>query len=251
VYDLYDKRMELGKDVKGLPIKIVLASIYGKLAQSVGCAPYSNPVWSGLIVSTVRAQLIDAALSRGNGGEDVLMLATDGLFCRELRPDLPTGKELGVWDLTVHTEMFIVQSGVYFLPGEDKSKLTKTRGVPQSKVIAHEQDFRRVWSEHLAGGDLLPVTVQLRNFVGLRLALARNRYDTAGEWQETTKTVKFDWSSKRTSPILNGGYVSTGMIEGSPDLTSVPYGRIIGGINAARALARLEFDDQPDWGDCV
>lgn len=251
VYDLYDKRMELGKDVQGLPIKIVLASIYGKLAQSVGCAPYSNPVWSGLIVSTVRAQLIDAALELGNGGADVLMLATDGLFCKLTRPDLPTGKQLGQWDLTVHNEMFIVQSGVYFLPGEDKSKLTKTRGVPQSKVIAHEQDFRQVWNEYLAGGDLSPVIVQLRNFVGLRLALARNRYDTAGEWQETTKTVKFDWSSKRTNPELNGGCVLTGMIEGSPDLTSVPYGRIIGGINAARALARLEFDDQPDWGDCV
>lgn len=250
VYDLYDKRVELGKDVQGLPIKIVLASIYGKLAQSVGCAPYSNPIWSGLIVSTVRAQLVDAALANGNGGKDVLMLATDGLFCTEPR-ELPTGKQLGQWDITVHNEMFIVQSGVYFLPGDDKSKLTKTRGVPQSKVIAHEQDFRRVWNEYLAGGDLLPVTVQLRNFVGLRLALARNRFGTAGEWQETTKSVSFDWSSKRVFRAVEGQAVTTDMIAGSPELTSVGYSRIIGGINAARALARLEFDDQPDWGDCV
>jgi hypothetical protein len=85
VDDMYAMRARIGKDVRGLPIKIVLASTYGKLAQSVGCAPYSNPIWSGLIVSTVRAKLAHAALSLGNGGADVLMLATDGLFCSAAR----------------------------------------------------------------------------------------------------------------------------------------------------------------------
>jgi len=247
IYDLYDKRIELGKDVQGYPIKIVLASTYGKLAQSVGCAPYSNPIWAGLIVSTVRAQLADAALLRGNGGSDVLMLATDGLFCREPR-DLPTGGKLGEWDLTEHESMFIVQSGVYFLPGENKQKLTKTRGVPQSKVIEHEMEFRQVWNEHLQGGALRGVELSLRNFIGLRLALARNRADTAGQWLEATKTVSFDWRSKRAGATYTDQYVTTDMIPGSPDLISVPYNRIIGGIRAAE---RLEFADQPDWGDAL
>lgn len=247
IYDLYDKRIELGKDVQGYPIKIVLASTYGKLAQSVGCAPYSNPVWAGLIVSTVRATLADGALSRGNGGADVLMLATDGLFCREPR-NLPVGGKLGEWDLKEHSEMFTVQSGVYFLPGEDKRKSTKTRGVPQSRVIEHEGEFRQVWNEYLAGGSLGPVKISLRNFIGLRLANARNRVDTAGQWVPVTKSVSFDWSSKRSNPQRIGGAISTGMIEGSSELESVPYGRIIGGIRAAE---RLIYADQPDWGDTL
>lgn len=250
VYDLYDERIRLGKDVQGYPIKIVLASLYGKLAQSVGCAPYSNPIWAGLIVSTVRSQLIDAALRPGNGGRDVLMLATDGLFCTETR-DLPTGGKLGEWELTEHTDMFIVQSGVYFLPSSaerPKSKFTKTRGIPQSKVIAHEKDFRAVWSDYMAGGKLRPVKVSLRNFIGLRLALARNRPDTAGQWIETTKEVSFDWSTKRAGTEHAGSSVRTGMIQGSPELTSEPYNRIIGGLRAAE---RLIHADQPDWGDVL
>lgn len=250
VYDLYDERIRLGKDVQGYPIKIVLASLYGKLAQSVGCAPYSNPIWAGLIVSTVRAQLIDAALSSGTGGRDVLMLATDGLFCTERR-DLATGGKLGEWELTEHSDMFIVQSGVYFLPSNEdrpKNKFTKTRGVPQSKVIEHEEDFRRVWNTYLDGGPLDAVKISLRNFIGLRLAIARNRPVTAGQWIETSKEISFDWSSKRAEPVRVGSSVSTGMIHGSSDLVSAPYNRIIGGI---RASERLVFADQPDWGDTL
>lgn len=247
VDDMYAARARIGKDVRGLPLKIVLASTYGKLAQSVGCAPYSNPIWSGLIVSTVRAQLADAAL-RNDLGRSVLMLATDGVFTRA-PIQLPIGGRLGEWDLKEHDGMFIVQSGVYFLPGEDKTKATKTRGVPQSKVIASEQEFRQAWNRYLAGGSLDPVPVHLRNFIGLRLAIARNSFaTTAGQWVPQTKTISFDWSSKRAKPSRVGNAVVTEMIPGSSNLISVPYDRIIGGI---RARERLEYADTPDWGDTL
>jgi len=246
VDDMYAARARIGKDVRGLPLKIVLASTYGKLAQSVGCAPYSNPIWSGLIVSTVRAQLCDAAL-RHKLGADVLMLATDGVFTRT-PIDLPIGKRLGEWDLKEHSGIFIVQSGVYFLPGEDKTKSTKTRGIPQSKVIASENEFRQVWNRYLTDGSLDPVPVHLRNFIGLRLALARNSFHTAGQWVPQKKTISFDWSSKRAKPSRIGSAIVTDMIPGSPKLISVPYDRIIGGI---RARERLEYADTPDWGDVL
>lgn len=251
VYRLYDLRKKLGRDGKGLVIKIVLASTYGKLAQSVGCAPYSNPIWAGLIVSHVRAELIDAALQT-HGGADVLMLATDGLFARTPRT-LLHGPELGEWTVTKHESMFIVQSGVYFLPG----KKPKTRGIPQSRVIAHEDDFRQVWTDYLEGRELKPVHVPLRVFVGLRLALQRNKPELAGEWLDLAdnedseygaKKVTFDWSTKRTNPEVVGTFVRTDPIMGSPLLESVPYNRIIGGLRAAE---RLVLADQPDWGDTL
>src|SRR5207302_4852175 len=103
---------------------------------------YANPIWAGLIVSTVRSQLCAAALDGGNGA-DVVMLATDGLFCRQAR-ELTVGSELGEWELDVHEAMFVVQSGVYMLP----EKLPKTRGVSQRKVIQHTWDFWKCWDKY-------------------------------------------------------------------------------------------------------
>lgn len=241
VEDMYHERTKLGKDGKGMVLKIVLASIYGKLAQSVGCAPYSNPVWAGLIVSTCRSQLIDAALSVEHGSH-VHMLATDGLFTSRRIPELPLGTGLGEWTLTEHDDIFIVQSGVYFLPGTQP----KTRGVPQSRVIAHESDFRDVWQRYVATGVVGSVSIELRNFTGLRLALARNKPHRAGQWDTITKDISFDWTTKRSNGTLNGHKVVTEPMQGSPTLQSMPYSRVIGGLNASH---RLQFEDQPDWGD--
>jgi hypothetical protein len=118
----------------------------------------------------------------------------------------------------------------------------------QSKVIASEEQFRRAWSDYLAGGSLEAVPVHLRNFIGLRLAIARNAFGTAGQWVPQKKSISFDWSSKRAKPSRVGTAIVTQMIPGSPALTSVPYDRIIGGI---RARERLEFADVPDWSDTL
>jgi hypothetical protein len=241
VQEAYDERRRLGKDGKGMVLKIFLASTYGKLAQSVGCAPYSNPVWAGRIVSTVRAHLIDAALTVDKG-ESVLMLATDGLFTTKPIPSLPLGTELGQWELTVHDDIFIVQSGVYFL----RDKKPKTRGIPQSRVIDQEADFRRVWHTYLNDAELGRVEISLQSFVGLRLALARNKPELAGQWIPNPKQITFDWHSKRSDPTITDTRVVTRPMDGNRTLISVPYQRVIGGINAARTL---DFADQPDWGD--
>ncbi|MGH7239343.1 MAG: DNA polymerase, partial [Candidatus Saccharimonadales bacterium] len=130
VPDMYVERKRIGKSGQGIVLKITLATIYGKLCQSVGSASWANPVWAGLITSTVRGQLAQAALANGDG-HDVVMLATDGLFCRESR-SLPVSKDIGEWDHEVHSDMFVIQSGVYVLPHEK----IKTRGVPHAKVKA-------------------------------------------------------------------------------------------------------------------
>lgn len=242
VLDAYHERKKLGKDGKGMVLKLFLASTYGKLAQSVGCAPYSNPVWAGLIVSTVRAILADAALAEGKG-RNVLMLATDGLFTTQPIDSLPLGEELGEWELTKHDDIFIVQSGVYFL----RDKKPKTRGIPQSRVIEHAADFRRIWRDHVSNdANLEGVAIPLQSFVGLRLALARNKPELAGQWLDVTKTVSFDWNSKRTDAERLGNSVVTKPLHGSPGMVSVPYSRVIGGLNAKLAL---DLADQPDWGD--
>lgn len=241
VYDIYDERKRMGKDIAGKVLKIVLASTYGKLAQSIGCAPYSNPIWASLIVSTVRATLIHGALSRCNGGSDVVMLATDGIFCTTPRDELPLGGELGQWDLKIHPDMFAVQSGIYFIAGQKP----KTRGTPMTRVAAHEHEFRRAWKVFVEGGPLEPVQISVRQFIGLRLANARGKPETAGQWIDHVKEIKFDWISKRQEAWLDGTIVRTKPLQGSTRLESQAYERTIGGIKAEE---RLMLADQPEWG---
>lgn len=241
VDEIYAERKRMGSQGTGKVLKLVLASTYGKLAQSVGCAPYSNPMWASLIVSNVRATLIAGALSNGDGARAVVMLATDGIFSTEPLPALPLGSALGEWDSEVHESLFSVQSGIYFIPG----KAPKTRGTPQRRVLDKEQEFRAAWDNILRTGNAERVTVDVHTFIGLRLALARGKADLAGSWTNTTKEIAFDWHTKRFDGKIDGRSLATGPIPGSTTLISEPYKRVIGGL---RAQLRLELADQPDWG---
>lgn len=243
VPELFAERKRLGKDAKGKVLKLVLASTYGKLAQSVGRPPYANPIWASLLLSTVRAQLARAALSNARGdGSDVVMLATDGLFCREPR-NLPVGAALGEWELTEHEGIFIVQSGVYFLP--DKSP--KTRGVPQRKVVQHTWDFYETWLKYLRGGELNAVKVELNNFIGLRLGLAWNRPELVGQWIDTQRSISFDWTTKRVYQKREQSYVMTTPPHGHRTLLSQPYSKAIGQLS--NNVLRAGMEDRPDWAD--
>lgn len=242
VYALYDERDRVGKDSgKGKVLKIVLATIYGKLAQSKGQPLWANPIWSGLVVSYCRATLASAAL-QVDGGDDVYMLATDGMFCGTPR-SLTVGKALGEWTRTDHSEMFCVQSGVYFTPGEKP----KTRGVPQSKVIEYEQVFRDTWREWLEKADFgfaPEVQIPLRVFVAARLAHARGKPWQAGRWTQAVKRVRFDWSTKRSLPVRVRNHVRTRPVEGGPWLVSLPPKYAVGGEVDPDSLLDA---DQPDW----
>jgi len=249
VYALYDQRKAVGKNSgEGKVLKIVLATIYGKLAQSKGHPVFANPIWSGLVVSYCRATLIDAALSV-DGGRGVLMLATDGMFCTSPRPSLDVGPGLGQWEMTEHDSMFIVMSGVYFLPTEKP----KTRGVPQSKVIEYEQQFRQTWDAFRNAddpfGDEPKVNIALRVFVGGCLANARKKPWQCGTWRDESKSIGFAWNTKRTGPTFSGACMVTMPVHGSPNLQSKPPDWMIGGpLENLPSLNDLELD-QPDWGD--
>lgn len=244
VYELYEERQRLGSSTQGRPLKLMLATLYGKFAQTVGCAPFASPIWAGLITSYTRAMLVDAAHATGNGGSDVIMLATDGLLTLDNRPTLPTSKKIGDWSVKEHESMLTVQSGVYMLPGE-----FKTRGVPKTKIHEYYIDLLAVWYKWLDDPDLAQgptVCVPLRQFIGLRLAMARNKPEIAGLWVDVAKQITYDWESKRTAWKVHGTYLLTRPIQGSPALRSVQYDRMIGG---ERAAERLLHSDQPDWAD--
>jgi len=181
----------------------------------------------------------------GGFGDDVVALATDGIFCRSPRT-LPIGSKLGEWSETVHPSMFSVQSGIYFLPGAEETK-HKTRGTSQRIIAQHEEEFREVWAEFVAHGTLRPVTVEVNQFIGLSLANARNKPETAGQWVRSPKSIVFDFLSKRTNLMrdMRGTVLHTEPLSGSPLLYSAPYSRSIGGF---LSQVRDEMSEQPEWG---
>lgn len=243
---LYDERVRIGKSGRGLVLKLGLNSLYGKLAQSVGAAPYANPIWAGLITSLSRARLIDDYTRVG--ADRCVMLATDGVFYSLPAPDgYNVGTGLGEWDEVCHADgMFIIQPGLYFVSSELGKP--KTRGVPQAAVVAKREEFEGVFGEFIASGVAPRVSVPVRSFTGLRLGMARGKPETVGSWIDGFKNVAFDWRTKRVRRVA---YITeTGLRTlphaGGRDLQTVPYPKLIG-RHLVDDMDRIDEDDQPDW----
>ena len=157
VPEYYLQRLKIGKEGKGIVIKLGINSVYGKLAQSLGDAPpFQCWIWAGIITSGTRAQIL-RALSMLKDPANLLMVATDGICSRE-RLVLPepvetnTGilldccdksvtcdhsvkkikKPLGGWEeKEVNKGVFFVRPGIYFPlnPTEKELKTVRARGV--------------------------------------------------------------------------------------------------------------------------
>jgi hypothetical protein len=247
----YAERLALGKTTKGYVLKLAGNSVYGKIAQSIGYAPWANPVWAGLITAGCRAMLIDAYRQ---APDNCLMLATDGLFMTKPL-DLPVSTKLGEWDETVHPNgMFIVQPGIYFLNEE-----VKTRGIERGKIHDMRPLFEQQWTKFVESHGLdHTVSVPVTNFITAKQALARNKWKIAGTWEKTNRELSFNWSGKRISGLAKwiSGNIRTLPYLGGPDQESVPYDRLIGGgliiedqdkytDPSLQESARMA--EQPDW----
>lgn len=116
VRELYAKRAALKaarQEMEAYVLKIVLNSLYGKMAQTVGNARFHSRAWAGYVTSWVRAKMREAVY----GAEHrVIALATDGLVLdgRERLP-LTEGKELGQWEREEWDRALVLGSGIYEL----------------------------------------------------------------------------------------------------------------------------------------
>lgn len=170
VQDLYDRRatMEAAEKGSGIAIKLVLNSLYGKLAQRVGKAPHYNPVWAGLITATTRAQVYQVYQAHPRR---VIMFATDAVFTLDPVPQLTLGTGLGQWEHhpTEHRfpDFTVFQPGVYF---DGDRALFKTRGVPARQFTAQAAAFRA------AANDMtITVDLTLANHLGAKLCMTHDR----------------------------------------------------------------------------
>jgi hypothetical protein len=245
VRGLYKYRKSLGKSAKGLVLKLIMNSLYGKMVQSIGNPTYSNPIWGSFLTAWVRTAMANAihslpgCRSRESAipcASDVYMVATDAIVTRD-HPSLDglfdVGSELGQFEKKVHDHgLFIVQPGVYFDPvGDNSETVYKTRGVPKSKVVEHRKAFLQGFAEmvrarNIRAGDVhLPYTL----FVGIKQSLIRRNMKILGSFQnyvdtetgEVGRRTSFEWRSKRRPEPLPATRVHA---DGSVDaIWTLPY----------------------------
>lgn len=254
----YAERLRLGKSAKGYVLKLAGNSIYGKLAQSIGYAPYANPVWAGLITAGCRAMLINAY---SQAPDDCYMLATDGLFTGK-RLDVKISRELGDWEETIHENgIFIVQPGIYFAGDEPKS-----RGVERGRISDMRAAFESQWERFSSSrGTDHTVSIPVDNFITAKQAIQRNKWKIAGTWEKVNREVSFWWVTKRANGIIDWEpdtgihtMCRTRPPDVPPDFESFPYDKMIGGQKRTGFEPRYtdpsleeaeRMAEQPDWNE--
>jgi len=141
------KAMEYGQ---GIVIKLILNSLYGKLAQQVGeqkgkKPPFQCFYWAGAITAGTRAKLLRALHAAGTLTKSpVIGIATDSLVSlRKL--DLPIGGELGEWELKELNEYAQISNGIYHAVDIDGGSVERSRGFERNTL--DWADVRRVFVE--------------------------------------------------------------------------------------------------------
>jgi hypothetical protein len=185
-------------------VKLILNSLYGKMAQQVGKAMWHSWLWASMITSHCRAQLLETICL---DPEAVVMTATDAVYSRR-GLNIQSSEELGQWKPQALGRVLIVQSGFFdseAIYGEDKPR---TRGIPSRYV--DWAIFHRKWDDVLAGKeewDLARVVIDhepetgkpFQIHIGIGLAQLWNKPEMLGRWHFYPMEITFA-TDKRPLP---------------------------------------------------
>lgn len=182
VETLYTRRQQWKREGNAAEwaLKLGLNSLYGKLAQTIGWSekrkpPFYQIEWAGLITSTTRAALFDAAMQNP---ESIVMFATDGIFATAPL-ELKCTDDLGDWEELTHDGLTVCQSGVYFVKDGDAWR-TWSRGYNVEEL--HRDEIIDAWK---SGVTTLPIP--------------QTRYITMGS-ALAGKEVSPHWRSWKSAP---------------------------------------------------
>lgn len=254
---LYEYRKSIGGSGPGYPIKLGINSLYGKLAQRKGNGSYNNMIWAGLITAMTRTKINDAIALNP---DRIVMVATDAVY--SLDPlGLPVGDRLGDWEAVELPGLFIVQPGLYWCPAKRKKKsrglsgkffeqVNPATGNQMTEDFEHAWDRYREFENSKVICDFPAVSVPVPGFVGLKLAISRNKPLSAGCWISDTRQISFDYRNKRQLHSWQGNSIILGIKPGHPGLMSLPHRDFLkAGGQEPWELARLMLEEQPDYID--
>jgi len=251
----YRERVKLGKEGRGIVIKLGLNALYGKLAQSVGNPPFQSWIWAGLITSGCRAQILE--LMQLAGHRNVLQVATDGVYTTQRvkapmpfdtnTSDLP--KPLGGWEEKPAPKgIYLVRPGIYFPLNPTDKELLEVRARGVGRYV-----MQRSWKlavEAFESGAESVIMAEVIRFMGAVSALTLagkgtrvNRSPEYGEWVPRPIEVSFDAQPKRERMLANGQLE----LRQFPGIESAPYDPSIMSQEALEMKwSQLELEEQPN-----
>lgn len=235
VSGLYDARLRVGKNTpEGKSYKLVYNSMYGKFAQSIGEPRFGNSLYASLITSGCRGMICDAIATHPRGTDDVLMVATDGVYFRSQHPSLAMSEKLGNWEESSHQNLTLFKPGVYWddttreAIGANKDPKFKARGISAryfGKVLG---EVDRQFSE---GASCVGVEFKTGfSMITCLQALQRNDWSLAGRVNDdVTLTQNSDPVEKRHGIYRSDGiYWSRPYQDGGAVFESTPYSKDFG-----------------------
>jgi len=272
IKEMYQERLTVGKNTpRGIAMKLVYNSIYGKLAQSIGVPKYAMSVYATLITSGCRIMILDAVSKLPRKSHDVLMIATDGLYTTAPAEGLEVdGETLGAWEAKELNGFTVVMPGVHWTDktredvlkaraeaGQGKPDFSsiklKSRGVSARDIGGALFEFERqfdIMIDNPAGftiEEFPEVTVDIEfSIVSAKLALARNKWETCGKVEPTQRVISTKPFSKRTAAkimLTSSGkpYVQTFPYYQSLQLRTRYYGSLFG-TDLANTIFEEDFD---------
>lgn len=133
INDAFDERQRVGgSSPHGKALKLIINSLYGKSAQSIGIPAYACSLYASYITSRCRTQILQAIATHPMGAKAVAKIATDGIYFTSPHQSLPcvpkdvNGKKLadpklGEWEEDIYVNMS------FFLPGVDWDDKTRNK----------------------------------------------------------------------------------------------------------------------------
>jgi hypothetical protein len=202
-------------DITEKVIKLVLNSLYGKMAQGVGSRSdgkppvTSNPYFAAAITAWTRARLLLAAL---HGPEKIIMFATDGIAATGELDGLKTSKEkiLGTWEYDPSENPgagIFAQAGFYSFPSTKRDKngkvifKTKHRG-------AKFDDGRKFMDERMRDAwrrSRPAIAHPYTNYITLGAAVSsETNWVTCGSWKDGIREINIDVIGAKRSANTRG-----------------------------------------------
>jgi hypothetical protein len=216
--DAYKRRADIKAQMKGLQegtpewrllecqqmaIKLVINSVYGKLAQQKPeLGPYTNMHYAAFVTGATRAMVRVETWEQEARGGLVVYQHTDSVLSQGGNPQ-DRGKDLGAWGKEESSEdMLILQPGLAVAFGGHRK--TATRGV--NKVI-----FKATAMEWSAENDFTThpenwkMTIHQESMMSWGLAVMQNKIEKAGSFNPQTKEIqvlstKRDFSNAKQLP---------------------------------------------------
>lgn len=265
--ELYLERLRIGKEGRGIAMKLGYNGCAGKTMQKVGSHRWQEYIWAGNTTSRTRAQLLEG-IGRFSDQWDIAYLATDSIFAlRDIELAAPewTGTDgakefkkppLGAWEAGKHVYngMVFVRPGIAFPlhATEEQMKEIKARGISKSVLLENVPAVIELMnSQKKVGEGGASLQLERRIFAGMKMCTSKagkpveyNVSPLYGRWHTQPIKVKLEAQPKRFCRLPG----EEGMLLPWP---SKPPSRAYGETReSAEAVALQELQDllleQPD-----